>query len=161
MDKDTSRKLIAITFSNRKGSDRCTRQDFVTFLSFKRTLLDPESVEKFLSESIKEGLLSEKDGYYTPSFSTTGIIVPLDFSVNVEELFSSSKDKPLVDRLLDAIYASGKMTKKEAIARSREVTANLKLINFDLALMAVMSDEGIDLKPFLGEIEEVYMKNKA
>jgi len=161
MDKDTSRKLIAIAFSNRKGTDHCSKQDFITFLSFKRTLLDPESVERFISGSVKEGLLSEKDGSFYPTFSTAGIIVPLDFTVNVDELFSSSKDRQLVDRLLDAISASGKMTKKEAIAKSREVTANLKLINFDLALMAVMSDEGIDLKPFISEIEETYLKSRS
>lgn len=161
MDRDTARKLIAIAFSNKKGSEKCTKQDFVTFLSFKRSLLNPETVDRFLSESVKEGMILEKDGIYSPAFSTSGIIVPLDFSVNVEDLFSSSKDKPLVDRLLDAITASGKMTKKEAISKSREITDNLKLINFDLALMAVMSDEGMDLQPFLKEIGQAYMKEEA
>ncbi|MEM0156054.1 MAG: DUF2240 family protein [Thermoplasmataceae archaeon] len=160
MDKDTARKLIAIVFSNKKNSERCTKQDFVTFLSFKRSLLKPDVVEKFIVEAVNEGLLYESDKEYTPAFSPAGIIVPLDFSVNVDELFSSSRDKPIVDRLLDAIAASGKLTKKEAIARSKEVTDKIKLINFDLALMAVMSDEDIDLRPFTKEMLETYLKLK-
>jgi hypothetical protein len=160
MDRDTARKLIAIVFSNKKNSDKCTKQDFVTFLSFKRSLLKPDAVERFINESVSEGLIYENNGEFSPAFSPAGIIVPLDFSVNADELFSSSRDKPIVDRLLDAIAASGKLTKKEAIARSKEITDKIKLINFDLALMAVMSDEDIDLKPFTKEMMETYLKQK-
>ena len=60
--------------------------------------------------------------------------------------------------MLDAISASGKMTKKEAISSSREIMEYMKLINFEIALMAVMSEEGIDISNFLKEYTVQYNK---
>ncbi len=94
----------------------------------------------------------KKDSAYVPNFSTSGIIVPLDFSVTRDQLFQESGDRPLVDRLLEAISASGKLTKKEAITRAREVLQPMKYISFETALLSVMSDEGIDIKEYLNEV---------
>lgn len=152
MNKDLGRKLIAIVASSRKGSSAFSQQDFITTLSFKKNLLDPETVKEFLASAVKEGLLVHRDTSYVPNFSTTGIIVPLDFTITREELFQESVERPLVDRLLEAISASGRLTKKEAISRAREILQSVKYINFELALLAVMSDEGIDIKDFLNEI---------
>ena len=128
MNKDMARKLVAQVSSTRKGSLSFTMQDFITSLSFKKNLLDPETVKDFVESAVKEGLLVKKDENYLPNFSTSGVIVPLDFSVNKEELFQVSTDRPLVDRLLEAVSASGKMTKIEAISRAREVLQPMKYI---------------------------------
>lgn len=154
MNKDLSRKLIAIVSSSKRGTSEFTSQDFISNLSFKRSLLPPDVVEEFLKKASEEGLLINKDNHYTPNFSTSGIIVPLDFSVTEEELFSESLERPLVDRLLEAASASGKLTKKEAISRSRAILDHLKLINFEIALMAILADEGIDIDGFLKELEK-------
>lgn len=160
MNKDVSRKLIAIVSTSKKGTTEYTKQDFVNNLSFKRPLLPPDVVEEFLETAVDEGLLVKKNDSYAPNFSTSGIIVPLDFSVTKEELFAESSDRPLVDRLLDAASASGKMTKKEAISKSRAILEHLKFINFEIALMTVLTDEGIDIESFVHEFEKQYSRSE-
>lgn len=153
MNKDIARKLIAIVASEKKNLSQYSKQDFVTTLSFKRSLMDPESVEKFVDKSAESGLLMSKEGSLSPNFSTSGIVVPLDFSVDMDELFSDSVEKPLVDRLLDAASASGKMTKKEAMARAKEILKNMNYLNFEIALLSVIIDEGIEADHFIRELK--------
>lgn len=152
MNKDLSRKLIAIVASGKKSTQGYTEQDFVNNLSYKKNLLDPGTVKEFAEQAINEGLLVKKEKFLIPNFSTSGVIVPLDFSVTKEELFSESRERPLVDRLLEAISASGKMTKKDAISRAREVLKAVKYVQFEIALLSIMSDEGIDTKSYLEEL---------
>ena len=154
VNKDLSRKLIAIVSSGKKSLQGYSEQDFITSLSFKKNLLDPDTVKEFISLASNEGLLVKREKLYVPNFSTSGVIVPLDFSVTKEELFSDSKERPLVDRLLEAISASGKMTKKDAIARAREVMKSVRYIPFEIALISIMSDEAIETKGFLEEIKQ-------
>ncbi len=154
MDKDAARKLIAVTvFYSKKNTD-LTAQDFVNSISFKRNLLPPDSVKKFIEKAVLEGLLVEKNGKLIPNFSTSGIIVPLDFTVKEDELFAQSKDKPIIDRILDAATASGKMTKKEAIARAHKLMETTKFMNFQTTLLAIMLDSDINISDFLKEIEK-------
>jgi hypothetical protein len=64
-----------------------------------------------------------------------------------------------VDRILEAVSASGKMTKKDAISRAREVLKSVKYIPFELALISIMSDEGLDTRHFVEEIKEKWNKS--
>ncbi|WP_075056921.1 DUF2240 family protein [Thermogymnomonas acidicola] len=153
-----ARKLIAITANSKRDQKSFVQQDFVNVLSFKRALLSPDDVRRFVSESVREGLLVERDGRLLPNFSTGGVIVPLDFSVKPEELFATSTDRPLVDRLLDEAVASGKFTKRQAIERAKQVQGNLKYVSFEMALMAALSDEGIDVRQYAREVLESMRK---
>lgn len=154
VNKDLSRKLIAIVSSSKRSAQGYTEQDFVTNLSFKKNLLDPDTVKEFILTATNEGLLVQRDKLFIPNFSTSGVIVPLDFSVTREELFSESRETPLVDRILEAISASGKMTKKDAISRARDVLKSVKYVPFEMALISIMSDEGLETKHFIEEIKE-------
>lgn len=154
MNKDLARKLVAIVASEKRSASHYSKQDFVTVLSYKRSLIDPEAVETFLKRGVESGILMEKDSSYSPNFSTSGIVVPLDFTVSSEELFSDSVEKPLVDRLLDAASASGRLTKKEAMSRAKELLKNMTYINFEIALLSVVIDEGIDSDHFIKEISK-------
>jgi hypothetical protein len=151
MNKDMARKLIALVAM--KKASGYTRSDFINILSFKRALLPPDVVERFIESSLNEKLMVEKEGKYVPNFSTEGVIVPLDFSVDVEELFSEAAEKPLVDRMLEAASASGKMTKKEAIIKARELLSGMQFIDFETAMVTVLSDAGIDVSSFVAEKE--------
>lgn len=154
MNKDLARKLVAIVASEKRSVSHYSKQDFVTVLSYKRSLIDPEAVETFLKRGVESGILMEKDSSYSPNFSTSGIVVPLDFTVSSEDLFSDSVEKPLVDRLLDAASASGRLTKKEAMSRAKELLKNMTYINFEIALLSVVIDEGIDSDHFIKEISK-------
>lgn len=158
MNKDLSRKLIAIVASSKKSTQGYSEQDFVNSLSFKKNLLDPDTVKEFTEQASNEGLLVKRDKFFIPNFSTSGVIVPLDFTVTRDELFSESKERPLVDRILEAISASGKMTKKDAITKAREVLKTVKYVPFEIALLSIMSDESIETKSFLEEMKENWKK---
>ena len=111
------------------------------------------------SGCVENKLLMEKDGKYVPNFSTDGVIVPLDFRVDANSLFSNAGEKPLVDRLLEAVSASGKLTKKEVIIRAKELLENMEFIDFENALLTVLSDNNIDIGEFVREKEETLIKN--
>ncbi|WMT51099.1 MAG: DUF2240 family protein [Ferroplasma sp.] len=151
MNKDMARKLIALVAM--KKAVGYSRSDFINTLSFKRALLPPDVVERFIEASLNEKLIVEKDGKYVPNFSTEGVIVPLDFSVDVDELFSEAAEKPLIDRMLEAASASGKMTKKEAIIKARDLLSGMQFIDFETAMVTVLSDAGIDISSFVAEKE--------
>jgi hypothetical protein len=151
MNKDMARKLIALVAM--KKASGYTKSDFINILSFKRALLPPDVVERFIESALNEKLIVEKDGKYVPNFSTEGVIVPLDFSINVDELFSEAAEKPLVDRMLEAASASGKMTKKEAIIKAKELLSGMQFIDFETAIITVLSDEGINTDSFVAEKE--------
>ncbi len=157
MNRDISRKLIAIVAN--KKLDGYTKNDFLNTLSFKRALLPPDLIDKFISGCVEDKLLMEKDGKYLPNFSTDGVIVPLDFRVDANSLFSNAGEKPLVDRLLEAVSASGKLTKKEVIIRAKELLENMEFIDFETALLTVLSDNNIDIGEFVREKEEASTKN--
>lgn len=157
MNKDISRKLIAIVAN--KKLEGYTKNDFLNTLSFKRALLPPDLIDKFITGCIEDKLLIEKNNKYLPNFSTDGVIVPLDFSVNVNSLFSDAEEKPLVDRLLEAASASGKMTKKEAIIKAKELLSGMEFIDFEIALLTVLSNNNININEFVKEKEETLNKN--
>ncbi|MEM0139400.1 MAG: DUF2240 family protein [Ferroplasma sp.] len=152
MDRDMARKLIAIVAT--KKIDGYSKNDFITVLSYKRALMPPDAIDKFLSQCIKNQLLIIKDEKYLPNFSTDGVIVPLDFNVDLDILFSDSSEKPLADRLLETASASGKLTKKEAIINARKLLSGMQFIDFETALITVLSDSNIDIHQFVIEKEE-------
>ncbi|PYB68858.1 DUF2240 domain-containing protein [Thermoplasma sp. Kam2015] len=154
MDKDSARKLIAIVSADMKRPASLTIQDFINVISFRRKMLPPDVVRKFVEVATAEGLLAKKGDAYSPNFSTGGVVVPLDFTVDEKTLFSSNADKPIIDRILDAAAASGKMTKKEAITRARSLMENTKYLSFQTVLLSVLVDENIDVSDFIREIEE-------
>ncbi|AAT42806.1 DUF2240 family protein [Picrophilus oshimae] len=149
MNKDWARKLIAIVAV--KKQEKYSKNDFINSLSYKNHLLRPDTVTRFLNECEAEKLLIKNGDYYIPNFSTSGIIVPLDFSIDEERLFSEDVEKPLVDRILDTAAASGLLTKKETVMRARELMETMKFIDFEIALLAILSDNGIDVKSLVQE----------
>ena len=101
---------------------------------------------------MREGLLAEREGRFVPNFTVSGISVPLDFSVSVQELFSADMDRPLSDRLLDYAASTGKVSKKEAIKMAGDFLRGMSYMDFETALLAVLTDAGIDVSEFVKEI---------
>jgi len=152
MNNDLSKKLITSVFAAKKGANGLTLQDFINVLSFKKNLLDPETVTEFVKAASNANILVERDNLYFPNFSTSGIIVPLDFSVTRDELFSSSAERPVVDRILEAMALNGKLSKKEIIEKARNLMSTSQFMTFEIALLALMSDQGDDPRPFCDEL---------
>lgn len=152
MNKQIARSLIAFAISGRRGADSLTKAEMVKEIAFKRHLLSTEDVERLCDESVKEGLLAEKDGRLVPNFTVSGITVPLDFSVSTQDLFSADLDRPLSDRLLDYAASTGKVSKKEAIKMAGDFLRGMNYLDFETALLAVLTDAGIDVTEFIKEI---------
>lgn len=151
MNKDLARKIIALVSSGKKGSSALSMQDFVKELNFRKNLLSAEEVERFVRKAVEEKLLIQEGETFKPNFSVTGIIVPLDFTIDVNELHTD-REKPLVDRMLDAVAASGRLKREEAAKRAKELNEHLQFIDFEIALLAVLQEEDIDISGFLGEL---------
>lgn len=150
MNKDIARKVIALVSSGKKGNSPLNLQDFVKELNFRKNLISAEEVERFVRKAVEEKLLIQNGDAYTPNFSVTGIIVPLDFSIDVDELHTD-REKPLVDRMLDAVAASGRMRREDAAKKAKELNEKMEYIDFEIALLAVLQEEGIDISQYFAE----------
>jgi hypothetical protein len=159
MNKDIGRKLIAIVASDRRSVNEYLEKDFINVLSYKRKMISEENVKRFLTLSKELGLVSENAGKYQPNFNAKGVIVPIDFVFTEAELFEEKEDLNFMDRLLDAITASGKMSKKEALNQMKEHLKELKYIDNEERLLSIMIDNGIKIDDFVDEIKERYMNN--
>ncbi len=154
MDLVTARKLIAYAFRAKKGKAELSSQDFIREIAFKGKFLSEEDSARFIEESRKAALISVEGDSITPTFSTVGILIPLDFNVTATELFAASRDAPLSERMLESLVASGKLSKQEALAKAKALQDNMKYINFDIALLAILTDYCIDTSEFLKELSD-------
>lgn len=152
MNRDIARKIIALVSASKKGASSLKFQDFNRELSLKKNLLSNADVEKFVTKAVEERMLIQNGENYTPNFSVTGIIVPLDFVIDNEELYID-REKPLVDRMLDAVAASGKLRKEDAAKQAKELNEHMRYLGYELALLAVLQEEGIDITGFLNEMK--------
>lgn len=153
MNRDLGRKLISLVALSRKGKDAYSTGDFVKELVFKRNLLPAEEVEKFIRKSVENKLLIQKGEEYTPNFKVSDYTLPLDFHVDLNELYSD-RERPLLDRIMEAIESSGKVRAEDTIRRAKELNDSLHYIDFNIALLAVAMEEGIDISEWLEELSD-------
>ncbi len=155
MDREQARKLIAIVSQEKRHARQLEEGDFKNILAYKRKFLTEEKVDLFIKECLKEGLLSEEEDKLLINFNASGETIPIDFIVNEEVLFSeTSSDKSLVDKILDIIVASGKLTKRDALKKSREIMPNVRGADLAVRLIVLMNDLNIDYTDIRKEIEK-------
>lgn len=157
MNKDIGRKLIAIVAAERKNTNEYTEKDFVNVLCYKRKILGEDKISKFIESAKEIGLVSEKSGKFLPNFNARGVIVPIDFVFTENELFEEKSEENLMDRLLEAISASGKMSKKEAITKMKEHLQELQFIDNEERLISIMIDNSIKIDDFKEDIVNRYI----
>ncbi len=150
MKTDIAKQLIASVFLARKGRD-ITFQDFVKEISYKQQLLSEEQVKLFVEICMNSGLLSGNGEKISTNFSFTGVEIPLVFTFSPEDVLSS-EGTSLTDRMLIAVDASGKVSREVATEKAREIQDFMKYMTFEIALLAVMREEGIDVTMFLEEL---------
>lgn len=155
MDREQARKLIAIVSQEKRHARQLEEGDFKNILAYKRKFLSEEKVDLFLRECLKEGLLSTEEDKLLINFNASGETIPIDFIVNEEVLFSeTSSDRSLVDKILDIIVASGKLTKRDALKKSREIMPNVRGADLAVRLIVLMNDLNIDYTDIRKEIEK-------
>ena len=157
MNKDIARKLIAIVASERKNTNEFTEKDCINVLSYKRKMINEENIPKFIESAKELGLFSVRSGKLIPNFNAKGVIVPIDFVFTENELFEEKGEESLMDRLVEAISASGKMSKKEAIARMKTHLTELEFIDNEERLISIMIDNSISIDDFKEDIIKRYI----
>jgi len=150
---EVARKVISIAFNSRKEKESLSTGDFVKEIAYKRKLLNPDDIPEFLKLSADVGLLVQDNDGFKPTFSTSGVIIPLDFSVERDDLFKQNIDLPLSERMIEAAIASGKLNKKEIGERVDDLQRHLIYVPYEIVLATVILDEGIDVSSFIKEIE--------
>ncbi len=153
MNIDVARRVISIAFNTRKDKETLTSGDFVKEIAYKRKLLDPNDMVEFLKLSVESNLLVPVNDGYKPTFSTSGVIIPLDFSVEHDDLFKQNIDLPLAERMMEAAIASGKIHKEEIVSKVSDLQKHLMYVPYEIVLATVVSDEGIELSSFIKEVE--------
>lgn len=153
MNIDIARRVISIVFNTRKDKETLTSGDFVKEIAYKRKLLDPNDIVEFLKLSVESNLLVPVNDGYKPTFSTSGVIIPLDFSVEHDDLFKQNIDLPLAERMMEAAIASGKIHKEEIVSKVSDLQKHLMYVPYEIVLATVVSDEGIDISSFIKEVE--------
>jgi hypothetical protein len=150
---EVARKVISIAFNSRKEKESLSTGDFVKEIAYKRKLLNADDIPEFLKLSAEAGLLVPENDGFKPTFSTSGVIIPLDFSVERDELFKQNIDLPLSERMIEAAIASGKLNKKEINERVNDLQRHLIYVPYEIVLATVILDEGVDISAFIKEIE--------
>ncbi len=150
MKIDLAKQVIASVFLSRKGKD-VKRQDFVRELAYKQNILKEEQVNLFLDICVNSGILAESEEKLAANFSLAGVEIPLVFEFKAEELLVSDGTS-LMDRMLEAAGQSGKISVDEATEAARRLQDSMKYITFEIALLCIMRDMGIDITTFLEEL---------
>ncbi len=152
MDLVTGRKLISYAFRSKKGKSELSRQEFINEIAFKGKFLSEEDTARFIEEAVKAALISTDGNTITPMFSTSGIVIPLDFSVGAADLFAASRDSPIAERMLDSLIVTGKLARQEALSKLRNLQGNMRYINYEIALLSLLTDYCVDTSEFLKEM---------
>ncbi|MCL4329847.1 MAG: DUF2240 family protein [Candidatus Thermoplasmatota archaeon] len=152
MDLETARRIIARCFNARKDREVMTRADIVREVSYKNRLLAENSVDRFLKACLENNLLKDESGSYKPTFSTSGVIIPLDFSVDEDSLFLERKDASLADRIMEKVIASGKISRKVLGERVEEMQKHLQYVPYEFVLATLAVEEQVDISEFIEEL---------
>ncbi|MHB1439211.1 MAG: DUF2240 family protein [Cuniculiplasma sp.] len=155
MDREVARKLISIVSQEKKYARSITGNDIVNILVYKRKFLQESSAQRFEDECVNEGILSQDGEKFLVNFNAAGEHVPIDFSVDENVLFQQeTKDTSLLDKLLNSIVSSGKLTKKEALQKAKKQLEQLEYIDLTIKLCSLMNDLYIDYSDIKKEIEK-------
>ncbi len=152
MNKDIARKIVAIVSMSRKDGQDLTLQDFVRVLSYMRKDMSEDEVIKFVNKAIEDKILVQSGDKLKPSFTVSGIKVPLDFSIDLNALYTDV-EKPLIERMFEYVSASGKLTREEAAIRAKKLNDKMKYLDYEIALLAILTEESLDVRHFIRELE--------
>jgi hypothetical protein len=159
MNREDARKLISIVSAEKRHARAITIDDLRNILVYKRKFLKEEQLVRFKNECVSDGLLSEEGEKFLINFNAAGVNVPIDFSIDETELFQETKEEAsYLDRILDAISASGKMTKKEALQLAKKQLEGLQNIDITIRLCALMNDLYINYSDIKKDMEKDIMK---
>ncbi len=141
------RKVIAAAFKS-KGKKKMKRSELIYTMSFDLNWFTHEGSKKVVEEAEKEGLLAGNDEVQ-PTFDLDEVDLT-DFKPDLSELLSRS----VTDRIIEEIAIKLKKDSREIVSMVNRKQEELGgIVSFPVAALIVAKEAGIDITPYIGEVE--------
>jgi len=142
------RKVIAAAFKS-KGKRKMKRSELIYTMSFDLNWFTHEGSKKVVEEAEKEGLL-EGDDELQPTFDLDDVDLS-NFKPDLSELLSRS----VTDRIIEEIAVKLKKDSREVYSMVNKKQEELGgLVSFPVAALIVAKEAGIDISPYIEEVEK-------
>ncbi|MCK4444341.1 MAG: DUF2240 family protein, partial [Thermoplasmata archaeon] len=113
------KKTIALLFK-RKGSSQMTEKEFVFSASMDLRWFPPKDSQQLLDVAISRGVVTLLEGQISPSFDTSAVDIPLDFTPTTA-VFDMPAKEDLFSKILEHLLASLDIERQEVISRINAV----------------------------------------
>jgi hypothetical protein len=137
----------------KKGKSTLTEKEFVFAASLDLRWFSPKDAQKFLDIGLDSELLSQAGGKIRPTFDYQSMDAPSGYSPSQNLLKASIQPKGIFLKLIDRISTEMDKPKKEAISLVNKTQDKMN-VDVEVAALIVARSMGIDISPFLDEIEE-------
>ncbi len=137
----------------KKGKSTLTEKEFVFAASLDLRWFSPKDAQKFLDIGLESELLSQTGGKIQPTFDYQSMDAPSGYSPSPDLLKASIQPKGIFLKLIDRISTEKDIPKKEAISLVNKTQDKMN-VDVEVAALIVARSIGIDISPYLDEIEE-------
>ncbi|AAB90066.1 predicted coding region AF_1194 [Archaeoglobus fulgidus DSM 4304] len=139
--------MIAAAFKS-KGKKKMKRSELIYTMSFDLNWFTHEGSKKVVEEAEKEGLLAGDDELQ-PTFDLDEVELT-DFKPDLSELLSRS----VTDRIIEEIAVKLKKDGREVVSMVNRKQEELGgIISFPVAALIVAKEVGINIAPYIEEVE--------
>ena len=142
------RKVIAAAFKS-KGKRKMKRSELIYTMSFDLNWFTHEDSKRVVEEAEREGVLEGRDEL-SPTFDIEDVDTS-DFKPELSSLLSRS----VTDRIIEEIAIKTGKSNQEVVSMINERQEKLGgLISFPVAALIVAREVGVDIEPYLNEVEQ-------
>lgn len=147
------KKVIAAAFKS-KGKRKMKKSELIYTMSFDLNWFSHETSKKVVEKAEKNGLI-EGDDEVKPTFDLEEVSIPSDFKPDAKRTLADSPVEVLIEEISEK---TGKSYQEviSLINRKQEKVANL--LSFEVVVLLLAKEVGIDIKKYIDKIEESIFK---
>jgi hypothetical protein len=155
-----SEKEIIISFLfKRSGKELLKFSDLYLALSMELNWFTPDDAKSFISQALKEGILTKKDDMIKPNFDYENTDIPTGFTPSINVLEEKKEEKPVVkdDSLIQIMI--NKLVEKSNIEKSQiikeiETLAKERYLTKEVASLLIGKKYNINFENLYNRVEE-------
>jgi len=133
---------LALLFK-RKGKNVLSEKELVFSASMDFRWFTPKEAQSLLDLGIRKGLLERTDGLVKPTFDYKKVDIPVNYKPTKKVLMEDREDVSLFARILEAIWTTSGMTRRDAVARINKIQGRLG-VDVEVAALALAKEVGAD-----------------
>lgn len=153
------KKTIALLFK-RKGSSQMTEKEFVFSASMDLRWFPPKDSQQLLDVAISRGVVTLLEGQISPSFDTSAVDIPLDFTPTTA-VFDMPAKEDLFSKILEHLLASLDIERQEVISRINAVQEKMG-VEIEVAALLAGRSLDVDMSGFIDDVgKEILSRMKA